>query len=78
MHGDRDRRPLTTLQTNNQQPATGCRLSAVILSPVRVLYGVLLLCTMALLGAALAVVRHIRHQRESEASKTPQHHDEPL
>jgi hypothetical protein len=36
-----------------------------------------MLCTMALLWAALAVVRHIRHQREAAAAKT-EHHDEPL
>ena len=76
MHGDRDPPPAD--DTANQQPATGYRLSAVILSPVRLLYLVLILCTMALLGAALAVVRHIRHQREAETSKTSQHHDEPL
>ena len=49
----------------------------VILSPVRVLFGVLILSTMALIGAALAVVRHVRHHRAAARSQA-EPHDEPL
>jgi hypothetical protein len=52
-------------------------LAFVILSSVQVLYGVLLLSTMALIWAALAVVRHIRRQRTAARSQA-EHHDEPL
>jgi len=44
---------------------------------VRFLYGVLILSTAALVWAALAVVRHIRHQRDAARTKAEQH-DEPL
>jgi len=44
---------------------------------VRFLYGVLILSTASLIWAALAVVRHIRHQRAVNTSQT-EHHDEPL
>ncbi|MGB9028836.1 MAG: hypothetical protein WCC27_01850 [Acidobacteriaceae bacterium] len=49
----------------------------VILTPVRFLFGVLVLSTAALLWAALAVVRHIRHHREAAGAKAEQH-DDPL
>ncbi|HUB19754.1 MAG TPA: hypothetical protein VL990_14025 [Acidobacteriaceae bacterium] len=44
---------------------------------MQVLYGVLILSTMALVWAALAVVRHIRHQRAATRSQSDPP-DEPL
>lgn len=49
----------------------------VILSPVRVLFGVLVLCTLAMIWAAVATTRHIlRHRRASRSHS--EHHDEIL
>lgn len=47
----------------------------VILSPVQVLYGLLILCVAAMIWTAVAVTRHIvRHRREQRAHA--EHHDE--
>ncbi|MFP5226287.1 MAG: hypothetical protein ACLGXA_01565 [Acidobacteriota bacterium] len=42
---------------------------------MQVLYGVLILSTMALIWAALAVVRHVRAQRAAARAHSD-HHDE--
>lgn len=52
-------------------------LPFVILFPVRYLYGVLILSTMALVWAAWAVVRYVRQQR-TEARSHAEPHDENL
>jgi hypothetical protein len=49
----------------------------VILTPVRFLYGVLILSTATLIWAALAVVRYVRHQRAAARSQA-EPPDEPL
>ncbi len=55
------------------QPPT--RFSLWYPLPVRVLYGVLILSTMALIWAALAVVRHIRRQRNAVRSQADSHEE---
>jgi hypothetical protein len=46
-----------------------------MLTPVLVLYGLYVLCTVALIGAAIAVTRHIvLHRRATRARM--EHHDD--
>lgn len=52
-------------------------LPFVILSPVQILYGVLILSTMALIWAALAVIRHVRQQRAAARTRPESHDDNP-
>ncbi|MGB6131881.1 MAG: hypothetical protein WCC14_21735 [Acidobacteriaceae bacterium] len=40
-----------------------------------VLYGIYVVCTMVLIGAAVAVTRHILQHRRADASQV-EHHDE--
>ena len=49
----------------------------VILSPVLVLYGIYLLCTVALVWTAVAVTRHIVQHRRGNRSQS-EHHDESV
>lgn len=49
----------------------------VILSPVLVLYGIYVLCTVALLWTAVAVTRHIVQHRRLSRSHS-EHHDESV
>jgi hypothetical protein len=46
-----------------------------MLAPVRVLYGVLLLSTVAIVWVAIAVARHIVHHRRAIRSQAEQHDD---
>jgi len=47
----------------------------VMLTPVLVLYGVYVLCTVALIWAAIAVTRHIVLHRRATRMRT-EHHDD--
>ncbi|HLJ78401.1 MAG TPA: hypothetical protein VKT75_13345 [Acidobacteriaceae bacterium] len=46
-----------------------------ILSPVLLLYGIYVLCTVALVWTAIAITRHIVQHRRLSRSHT-EHHDE--
>lgn len=51
--------------------------SFVMLTPVLLLYGLYVLCTVALIWAAIAVTRHIVLHRR--ATRSPiEHHDDPV
>lgn len=49
----------------------------VILTPVLVLYGIYVLCTVALVWTAIAVTRHIVQHRRLNRSRS-EHHDESV
>ncbi|MGC2618356.1 MAG: hypothetical protein WA414_04890 [Acidobacteriaceae bacterium] len=46
-----------------------------MLTPVLLLYGLYVLCTVALIGAAIGVTRHIVLHRRATRSRT-EHHDD--
>ena len=54
-------------------PASGASLG--MLTAVLLLYGIYVLCTVALVWTAIAVTRHIVQQRRMHRSQT-EHHDE--
>ncbi len=69
------RSALTPGRSASRRPL--CAPRFVILAPVRVLYGALLLSTMAIVGVALAVARHIAQHRRAIRSES-EHHDDPV
>jgi hypothetical protein len=46
-----------------------------MLTPVRVLYGALLVSTVAIVWVAIAVARHIAQHRRAHRSQSEQHDD---
>jgi hypothetical protein len=48
----------------------------VILTPVLVMYGIYVLCTVALVWAAIAMTRHILEQRRATRARAEHHHDD--
>jgi len=54
-----------------------CLMQFVMLAAVRVLYGVLLLSTVAIVWVAVAVARHIVQHRRAMRAR-PEQHDDPV
>ena len=71
------RATLRPAQPSCPTPDAAPLLRFVMLAAVRVLYGVLLLSTVAIVWVAVAVARHIVQHRRAIRAR-PEQHDDPV